>query len=82
MINFLYSIYSISSGLFAYLLFGHDVLRALLFLLIIEFAVFIYYQQTKNYWNFKKRFIFAILYFLGYFSIFFIDNDLEFEKPI
>ena len=81
MLNFLYSIYSIAGGIFAYLLFYNDIIRALLFLLIIEFIIYLYYVKKNMYWNFKQRFIFSVFYFLGYFSIFFFKRDLNFEKP-
>ena len=81
MLNFLYSIYSIVGGVFAYVLFSQDVIRALLFLFVLEFIVFLYYHKRNMIWSFKQRFAFAVLYFLGYFSSFLLYQDLKFEKP-
>ncbi len=81
MINFLYAIYSIVGGVFAYVLFTQDVIRALLFLLVIEFIIYLYYRRCNMIWSFKQRFVFSALYFLGYFSSFFLYKDLNFEKP-
>ena len=80
MINLLYSIYSIIAGVFAYIIVTGDIELAILFLLIWEFIIFLFYRRRKYPWNLKKRIIFCILYFLGYFSSFLLYNDLKFEK--
>ena len=81
MINFLYSIYSIVAGVFAYLIITENIILALLFLLIWELIIFLYYARKNYTWSFRQRFFFGVLYFFGYFSSFILYKDLKFEKP-